>query len=88
VLVGAGMKPPRFDPNRILLNELVITGANVYDDDGFPRALELLASEGFPLDLLIEPEDVPLEGLLSAIEGLGAGEIPAKVLIAPNGGAQ
>ncbi len=87
VLVGAGMKQPRFDPNRILLNELVITGAAVYDDDGFPRALELLASDGFPLDVLIEPEDVPLEGLLTAIQRLGAGEIPAKVLIAPNGEA-
>ena len=88
VIVGAGMKPPRFDPNRILLNELVITGAAVYDDDGFPRALELLVSAGFPLDLLIEPEDVPLDGLLGAIERLGAGEIPAKVLIAPNGGTE
>ncbi len=85
VLVGAGMKPPRFDPNRILLNELVVTGAMVYDADGFPRALELLASERFPRDVLIEPDDVPLDGLLGVIERLGAGEIPAKVLIAPNG---
>ena len=44
VLVGAGMDWPRFDNNRITLNELVITGAFVYDPDGFPRALELLAS--------------------------------------------
>jgi threonine dehydrogenase-like Zn-dependent dehydrogenase len=87
VLVGAGIKPPRFDPNRILLNELVITGAFVYDPDGFPRALELLASEGFPLDALVEVDDVPLEGLLEACERLGAGELPAKVLIAPNQGS-
>jgi 2-desacetyl-2-hydroxyethyl bacteriochlorophyllide A dehydrogenase len=84
VLVGAGIKPPRFDANRILLNELVVTGAFVYDDDGFPRALELLTAPDFPLDLLIEPEDVSLDGLLPVIERLGAGEIPAKVLIAPN----
>jgi 2-desacetyl-2-hydroxyethyl bacteriochlorophyllide A dehydrogenase len=84
VLVGAGMKAPRFDPNRILLNELVITGAFVYDPDGFPRALELLASPGFPLDVLIEADDVPLEGLLDACERLSAGDLPAKVLIAPN----
>jgi 2-desacetyl-2-hydroxyethyl bacteriochlorophyllide A dehydrogenase len=84
VLVGAGIKPPRFDPNRILLNELVITGAFVYDADGFPRALELLASDDFPRDVLIESNDVPLDGLLDAIERLGSGEIPAKVLIAPN----
>ena len=35
VLVGAGIDAPRFDPNRILLNELVITGAFIYDADGF-----------------------------------------------------
>ena len=83
VLVGAGIKPPRFDPNRILLNELVITGAFCYDGDGFERALELLARSAFPRDLLVEPEDVGLGGLLTAIEQLGAGEIPAKVMIAP-----
>jgi threonine dehydrogenase-like Zn-dependent dehydrogenase len=83
VLVGAGIKPPRFDPNRILLNELVITGAFCYDADGFDRALELLARPSFPRDLLVDPEDVGLDGLLGAIERLGAGEIPAKVMIAP-----
>jgi (R,R)-butanediol dehydrogenase/meso-butanediol dehydrogenase/diacetyl reductase len=83
VLVGAGVKPPRFDPSRILLNELVITGAFCYDADGFDRALELLARPDFPRDLLVEPVDVGLGGLLGAIEQLGAGEIPAKVLVAP-----
>jgi threonine dehydrogenase-like Zn-dependent dehydrogenase len=86
VLVGAGMTWPRFDSNRILLNELVITGAFVYDPDGFPRALELLASPDFPSDVLIESDDVPLEGLYDAVERLVAGELPAKVLIAPNPG--
>ncbi len=86
VLVGAGIKPPRFDPNRILLNELVITGAFCYDADGFDRALELLAAPGFPKDVLIEPEDVGLHELLGAIERLGAGEIPAKVVVAPSRG--
>ena len=83
VLVGAGIKPPRFDANRILLNELVITGAFCYDGDGFERALEMLVEPDFPRDLLVEPEDVSLGGLLGAIEMLGAGEIPAKVMIAP-----
>jgi threonine dehydrogenase-like Zn-dependent dehydrogenase len=83
VLVGAGIKPPRFDANRILLNEIVITGAFCYDGDGFERALEMLVEPGFPRDLLVEPEDVSLGGLLGAIEKLGAGEIPAKVMIAP-----
>ncbi len=83
VLVGAGIKPPRFDANRILLNEIVITGAFCYDDDGFERALELLAEPDFPRDLLVAPDDVGLGGLLGAIEMLGAGEIPAKVMVAP-----
>ncbi len=86
VLVGAGIKAPRFDPSRILLNELVITGAFCYDGDGFERALELLAEPDFPRDLLIEPIDVGLTGLLTAIEMLGAGELPAKVMIAPKAG--
>ena len=93
VLVGAGMDYPRFDSNRILLNELVITGAFVYDPDGFPRALELLASPDFPTDVLIEPDDVPLEGLAAAVERLVSGELPGKVLVVPtptrdNGGAR
>ncbi len=43
----------------------------------------MLAEPGFPRDLLVEPHDVGLHGLLSAIEMLGAGEIPAKVMISP-----
>ncbi|MGZ8763722.1 MAG: zinc-dependent alcohol dehydrogenase [Acidimicrobiia bacterium] len=83
VLVGAGMRPPRFDPNRILLNELVITGAFCYDAGGFDAALELLTRSDFPTDLLVERDDVGLDGLLGAIEGLSTGDIPAKVLVAP-----
>ena len=83
VLVGAGMAAPRFDPNRILLNELVITGAFCYDDDGFQRALELLASGKLPVKELIDPIDVPLAGALEAMQGLASGRIAAKVLIAP-----
>jgi hypothetical protein len=45
VLVGAGIRRPKFDNNRILLNELTITGSFVYDADGFERALELLADD-------------------------------------------
>jgi (R,R)-butanediol dehydrogenase / meso-butanediol dehydrogenase / diacetyl reductase len=83
VLVGAGVRAPRFDNNRILLNELVITGAFVYDHDGFPRALDLLASQDFPVDLLVEPEDIPLGGLLDAAIGLHEGKLAAKVMIVP-----
>jgi (R,R)-butanediol dehydrogenase/meso-butanediol dehydrogenase/diacetyl reductase len=83
VLVGAGIKPPRFDPNRILMNELVITGAFVYDAGGFERALELLASGQLPTEHLLEPDDVPLSGLLDAMERLARGELAGKVLVAP-----
>jgi threonine dehydrogenase-like Zn-dependent dehydrogenase len=87
VLVGAGMAEPKLNPNRILLNELVITGAFCYDADGFERALELLGSGGLPIDLLVEPDDVPLGGALSAMEALATGRIASKVLIAPGMGS-
>jgi threonine dehydrogenase-like Zn-dependent dehydrogenase len=83
VFVGAGMKPPRLDANRILLNELVVTGSFVYDADGFERSLELLSRPDFPTDLLIEPADVALEGLLDAVVGLHDGSLAAKVMIVP-----
>jgi threonine dehydrogenase-like Zn-dependent dehydrogenase len=83
VFVGAGMRRPKIDSNRVLLNELTITGAFCYDDGGFEAALLMLASPAFPRHLLVEPVDVGLEGLGEAIESLGAGEIAAKVLIAP-----
>jgi threonine dehydrogenase-like Zn-dependent dehydrogenase len=84
VLVGAGIHRPKFDNNRILLNEVVITGAFVYDADGFERALELLADPSFPSDTLIEADDVPLDNILGAIEGLHEGELAAKVMIVPS----
>lgn len=83
VLVGAGITPPRFDPNRIILNELVITGSFCYDADGFTAALAMLVTPDFPTDVLIEPDDVGLHELRHAIGRLGAGEIPAKVVVAP-----
>ncbi|HET9728840.1 MAG TPA: alcohol dehydrogenase catalytic domain-containing protein [Acidimicrobiia bacterium] len=83
VLVGAGMGRPKFDPNRILLNELVITGAFVYDDDGFPRALDLLASGKMPNDVLVEAEDFPLSRLLDAAIGLHEGALAAKAMVVP-----
>jgi (R,R)-butanediol dehydrogenase/meso-butanediol dehydrogenase/diacetyl reductase len=86
VLVGAGMARPRFDPNRILLNELEITGAFVYDDDGFERALELLGSGRLPNDLLVETDDVPLDRLLDAAIGLHEGDLAAKVMVVPRVG--
>ena len=77
------MKWPRLDPNRVLLNELTITGAYTYDDDGFEQALELLASGELPTDLLIEASDVSLDGIIEAMKGLVAGRLGGKVLVAP-----
>jgi (R,R)-butanediol dehydrogenase/meso-butanediol dehydrogenase/diacetyl reductase len=88
VMVGAGIHRPRFDNNRILLNELTITGAFVYDADGFPRALELLASGRVPLDVLVEADDVPLDGLLDAAVDLHEGRLAAKVMVVPRVGAR
>ncbi|MBU6215064.1 MAG: alcohol dehydrogenase catalytic domain-containing protein [Acidobacteria bacterium] len=83
VLVGAGIDPPRFDPNRILLNELVVTGAFNYDAGGFTEALELLASGRLPVEELVEPGAVPLEGLIDAMRDLAAGLVAGKVLVRP-----
>jgi threonine dehydrogenase-like Zn-dependent dehydrogenase len=84
VLSGAGMARPKFDPNRILLNELVVTGAFVYDHDGFPNALGLLASGRLPNDLLVEPDDFPLDHLLDAAVGLFEGDLAAKAMVVPH----
>ena len=83
VLVGAGMEQPTFDPNRILLNELEVCGSFVYDADGFERALELLGSGALPVDLLVEEEDVTLDGLPGALAGLADGSIAGKVMVVP-----
>lgn len=85
VIVGSGMEKPRLDANRVLLNELRVTGAYNYDEDGFQRALALLAAGRLPTQLLIEPEDVPLRGLLGAIERLAAGRIGGKLMVVPPG---
>ena len=84
VFVGSGMARPSFDVNRVILNELVITGAYCYDEHGIEKALELLASGTLPIEALIEAEDVSLAGMQAALDGLASGEIPSKVLINPN----
>ncbi len=83
VLVGTGVEPPRFDPNRILLNELVVTGAFEYDAGGIDDAVALLASGGADVRTLVEPDDVGLDGLLDAMQGLHAGRVAGKVLVSP-----
>jgi threonine dehydrogenase-like Zn-dependent dehydrogenase len=86
VLVGAGIDAPTFVLNRILLNELVVTGAFEYDADGTEAAVELLAAGAIPTAALLEPGSVGLDDLVPTIERLARGEIAGKVLVAPNPG--
>jgi len=83
VLVGAGMEQPTFDPNRIILNELTVCGSYIYDKGGFERALELLGSDGFPTEVLIETDDVPLDRISEALAGLADGRLAGKVMVVP-----
>jgi len=83
VLVGTGLARPTLDHNRVLLNELVVTGAFNYDARGFEDALQLLASGALPVEQLIEPEDVGLGGMLEALFELEHGVRAAKVMVAP-----
>ncbi len=85
VMVGAGIDHPTFDINRMILNELTVTGSFVYDFDGFERALELLASDGFPADALIAPDAVGLGGIVEALDALAGGRIAGKVMVVPGG---
>ena len=83
VLVGTGMEPPTFDPNRMIVLELSVCGAFVYDDDGFERALELLGSGALPVDVLIDDAEYGLDGVAEATHRLARGEHAGKVMIVP-----
>lgn len=83
-IVGTGMERPRLDPNRVLLNELTITGCYEHDATGFEDALALLASGALPTEVLIEAADVPLDDLLPAMHDLAAGRLAGKVLVHPH----
>ena len=85
VLVGTGLDHPRLDTNRVILNELRVTGAFNYDANGFEDALALIASDSLPIDDLIAADDVALDGLLTAMQRLRAGEIPGKAMVRPDG---
>ena len=83
-MVGAGIEHPTFDPNRMILNELHVTGSgSSMTSAALNGALELLASDDFPSDLLIDPNDVPLDGVGDALEALATGRIAGKVMVVP-----
>jgi 2-desacetyl-2-hydroxyethyl bacteriochlorophyllide A dehydrogenase len=83
VFVGTGHESPRVNHNRVIVLELTLIGAYNYDAGGFGPALELLASGTLPLDKLIEPVDVTLDGVLTAIHDLAAGKLAGKVMVRP-----
>ena len=81
VLMGTGLEIPKLDAMRVITSEITITGALNYDENGFQNAMQLLASKTLPLEHLIEPVDVPLEGLLQHMHALVAGELAGKVMV-------
>jgi threonine dehydrogenase-like Zn-dependent dehydrogenase len=68
----------------MIVLELTAIGAYNYDADGFAGALELLASGALPLDLLVEPADVGLDGVLAAMRAQARGELTGKVMVTPS----
>ena len=76
--------PGLYEEARVLLNELVVTGAYNYDEGGFEDAIVLLADGALPVDRLVEPEDAALEELEDTMLDLFEGRIGAKVLVAPS----
>jgi (R,R)-butanediol dehydrogenase/meso-butanediol dehydrogenase/diacetyl reductase len=86
VFLGTGSDAPRVNHNRVIVLEQTIIGSYNYDDHGFANALDLIASGKLPLDLLIEPDDVPLDRVGTTMQRLGAGELAAKALVVPRTG--
>jgi 2-desacetyl-2-hydroxyethyl bacteriochlorophyllide A dehydrogenase len=83
VIVGTGFEPPRMNQNRMIIFELEIVGAYNYNAEGFGPAVALLDSGTLPLQSLMEPDDIPLNGVMEAMERLSRGEIPSKVMVRP-----
>jgi 2-desacetyl-2-hydroxyethyl bacteriochlorophyllide A dehydrogenase len=88
VFVGTSMTYPRVNHNRAIILESTIIGAFNYDAAGWAPALELLASGKMPLDELIEPVDVLLDGLYDVMQRCARGELPGKVMIRPEVSAE
>jgi (R,R)-butanediol dehydrogenase/meso-butanediol dehydrogenase/diacetyl reductase len=86
VFLGTGSDAPSVNHNRVIILEQTLIGSYNYDDRGFAAALDLIASGRLPLDLLIEPDDFPLEAVGATMRRLGAGELAAKAMIVPRTG--
>jgi threonine dehydrogenase-like Zn-dependent dehydrogenase len=83
VIVGTGFEPPRINQNRMIIFELEIIGTYNYNDEGFEPAVALLDSGQLPFESLIEPDNIPLSGVMVSMERLARGEIPSKVMVQP-----
>jgi 2-desacetyl-2-hydroxyethyl bacteriochlorophyllide A dehydrogenase len=85
VLVGLGSGArPALDATRLTLWEATVTGSLDYSRAEFADAIALLASGRLPIADLIEPDDVPLDGVADVVPRLACGEIAGKVLVAPD----
>lgn len=84
VLSGTGLRRPKFDAMRIILNELIVTGTVEYTPDDFAAAIEMLAAGRLPGADLIEPEDQPLANVQRAMERLSQGDLAGKVMVKPD----
>ena len=84
ILSGTGMRRPRFDPNRLIVHELVVTGTVEYTQDDYRAALDLLTTGRLTVEVLVEPEDLPLTRLQWGMEQLMAGELAGKVMVVPH----
>jgi 2-desacetyl-2-hydroxyethyl bacteriochlorophyllide A dehydrogenase len=83
VLMGTRSMSVQLDPMRILLHELLITGAYCYDDGGIADALDLLATGRLPIDALMAADDIGLDDLLPTMRRLAAGELSMKAILRP-----
>lgn len=83
VLSGTGIKQPRLEMLRVILSELTITGSMEYTPADFDAAIGLLAEGRIPVDLLVEPDDVPLSGVGEAMQRLASGDLAGKVMVVP-----
>jgi threonine dehydrogenase-like Zn-dependent dehydrogenase len=84
VLLGTGSTEPRFNHNRMIVLELVVLGSYNYDADGFDDALSMLSSDILPIDELVDPVEVGLLGVASAIRESADGKRRGKVLVDPS----
>jgi (R,R)-butanediol dehydrogenase/meso-butanediol dehydrogenase/diacetyl reductase len=83
VLLGTGAMSVKLDAIRILLNELVVTGAYCYDATGIDDALALLATGRLPIEALLSTQDYGLDEMLEMMRALRSGEISRKALVRP-----